>query len=135
MRVMDADPSDTGAFWAVFSGLIITLAVSLFIFSIRLISRIDEVGIHANFQPFNMARKHFKWEEIARVEIVDYSPLREYGGWGYRISFNGSTALNIRGNKGIKIFSQNGKQFLIGTQRPEDAQKAIESYFKANNNQ
>lgn len=134
IRVLDADPEDENAFWSVFSGFLIMLVVSIFFFSLRLISRIDESGIHAKFNPFNMAKKFFQWKEIQKVEVVDYSPLRHYGGWGYRISSKRGTAMNMRGSKGIRIFLQNGKQFLIGTQRPDEAQQALNAFVDGNKN-
>ena len=49
--------------------------------------------------------------------VRKYSPIAEFGGWGYRISFNGGPAYNIAGNMGLQIVFVSGKKLLIGTQQ------------------
>lgn len=52
------------------------------------------------------------------------------GGWGYRINFRQGRALNVKGNKGIKIELLSGKKLLLGTQNPIEAQEAIANFKK-----
>lgn len=55
---------------------------------------------------------------IAAVEIHQFSPLKDFGGYGIR--FNGKmTAYYFRGNRGVKITTAAGKKFLIGSDHPE----------------
>ncbi len=110
--------------------------ISLMVFSIALIylfqlkTTIDEIGIHYQFLPINLSKKSIRWNAVKKCYVRTYSPLREYGGWGYRGSFGNGKAINIRGNKGIQLEFYNGKKLLIGTQREEEAQKVIQRYFK-----
>ncbi len=104
-------------------GLIITL-----LFSIKLETRIDEQGIHYKFRPFVWHWKLISSSEITSVEVIKYNPILHYGGWGYRIGIKGR-ALNIRGNVGISIIFKKGKKLLIGTQKPEEANRAIKQLF------
>jgi hypothetical protein len=102
--------------------------VILFVYT-SLNSRIDETGIQAVFRPFNFSKNHFNWSDVKSIEVVKYSPLRDYGGWGYRFSGKGK-AMNVKGNMGIQLILKSDKQFLIGTQRPEEAKEAIKTYFQ-----
>ncbi|PKP26221.1 MAG: hypothetical protein CVU03_04180 [Bacteroidetes bacterium HGW-Bacteroidetes-2] len=109
-----------------------TLLVFLFLFLIwvlKLKIKIDTHGIHYAFSPFRNSLKTITWREIKSCEVVSYSPIGDYGGWGYRISFRQGRALNVKGNKGIKIELLSGKKLLLGTQKPIEAQEAI-AYFK-----
>ena len=62
-------------------------------------------------------RKRFKLQEIAAAQAATYSPITEYGGWGIR-GWGRNTALNARGNRGVRLTLQNGSHVLIGSQRP-----------------
>ncbi|MFK7812813.1 MAG: hypothetical protein AB8B59_09985 [Maribacter sp.] len=100
------------------------------IYLFRLKTSIDEIGIHYQFSPINLSKKTIRWSEIKNCYVRTYSPLKEYGGWGYRMSFGNGKALNVKGNIGVQIELKTGKKLLIGTQEEEDAQKVIERYFK-----
>lgn len=112
--------------------ILIMLSVLFLIYMLKLKTTIDEIGIHYQFVPFNSKKKTIRWGELEKCYVRTYSPLKEYGGWGYRMSFGNGKALNIRGNKGIQIEFKTGKKLLLGTQKKEDAQKVIERYFKTN---
>jgi hypothetical protein len=56
--------------------------------------------------------------EIAAVELHDFSPLKDFGGYGIR--FNGEMkAYFQRGTRGVKLTTVGGKRYLIGSDRPE----------------
>jgi hypothetical protein len=58
-----------------------------------------------------------KTSDIARAEIMQYSPLKDFGGYGIR--FNGKmTAYYLRGSRGVKITTRKNKQYLIGSDQP-----------------
>lgn len=98
--------------------------VVIFLLSIRLSTRIDEQGIHIKMFPFHLKTVHYTWPELYSAEVVEYSPITEYGGWGLRISRKGK-AFSVKGNKGIKIQSSDGRSRMIGTQKFEEAKIAI----------
>ena len=99
-----------------------TLAMFWLIWSVELITVIDASGIHLRFRPF--IRKHISWQDIDRIYLRKYKPIREYGGYGIRLSKRGN-AYNIKGNEGIQLELKNGKKLLIGTQRWSDLEKVI----------
>ena len=108
--------------------------VVLFLYLLKLNTLINEAGIHYQFFPFHLSKRTIRWNEIQNCYVRTYSPIREYGGWGYRISMgkNGK-AFNVKGNKGIQIKFKNGKRLLLGTQQAKNAQEVVERYFKTRN--
>lgn len=108
--------------------LLLLLLVYFLIFSIRLKTRIDEKGVHYQFFPINLKLKFVPWSELEQCFCRNYRPLKEYGGWGYRINSRNGKALNIRGNWGIQLIFNNGKKLLVGTQKPDEVKRIIGNY-------
>lgn len=107
----------------------ITVIVMVFIGTMKLKSRIDERGVSFKFWPIFMKEKHFAWQEIEKAEVIQYSPIQDYGGWGYRFTFgNKGKAVNVRGNMGLKLHFKKGKPFLIGTQKAEELKAILKQY-------
>lgn len=114
----------------------ITLGILGFIlFLFRLESRIDEQGVHFGFFPIPGRMNRVSWSEIKEISVRKYSPIGEYGGWGYRITFSRSKgkAYNVTGNIGIQLELHSGKKILIGTQLKQEAESTL-SYYKNNEN-
>lgn len=101
-------------------------------FVLRLRTCIDERGIHFQFIPFHLKEKTVDWSTLEACYTRTYEPIKEFGGWGYRIGFKGR-ALNVKGNQGIQLIYKNGKKLLLGTQNPEDVQQVIDRYFQKTN--
>ena len=115
-------------------GAVVTLTIALLFFVIQLRTRIDERGVHYAFYPVQRHLRTIPWNQIESCRVRKYSPLGEYGGWGYKITFGSQgKALNVRGNMGIQLEYNKGKRLLIGTQDPETAQKIITAYQEKNN--
>ncbi|MCG1037145.1 hypothetical protein [Polaribacter sargassicola] len=118
------------------NNLIITLvgvlgSVSI-IFFFKLITRIDEFGIHYQFFPFHFSLKTITWKEIDAVKVRTYDPIGEYGGWGLKgASFWNSEkgkAINVSGDVGIQLHLKNGEKLLIGTQKKTEAINVLKTY-------
>lgn len=110
--------------------LIIMLLVIVLVIGIRLKTRIDEKGIYYQFFPLNLKQKFRSWVDIKSCYVRTYKPIREYGGWGFRLGLGRSygRALNIRGRKGIQLEFKNGKKLLLGTQKENEVQAILETY-------
>ena len=54
-----------------------------------------------------------------------YNPIRDYGGWGIRWGTKGK-AYNVSGNRGLYLEFSDGKQLLIGLQKPEEFVEALD---------
>ena len=108
---------------------IISLQVFVLIFILKLETRINSKGITAGFEPLPFFRRNYNWDEIQECYVRTYAPVSEYGGWGIR-GFGRAKAYNVSGNKGIQIITKNNERFLIGTEKPDLARRAINKNFK-----
>lgn len=115
-----------------FAPILTVLLVDLILVFIQLKTNINEKGIYYQLFPFQLKEKKIYWNEIAEVNIRKYSPIWEYGGWGYRYSFKYGKAVNISGNMGLQIILKNGKKILIGTNKPKILSAFLESNFPEN---
>lgn len=105
------------------------MLVAYLILKLELRTEITNEAIRFQFFPFHKKFREYKWTEVQRVEVREYSPLSEYGGWGIRISVSGKgRAYNVAGNKGIQLYFKNGKKLLIGTQKPEKVEAVLRTY-------
>lgn len=97
--------------------------VSLLYFA-ELHTRVEYDGIHIQFFPIHLSEKLIEWEDIKEFEAEEYNPLLEFGGWGIRWRPQ-KIAYNVRGNHGVRITKENGKQVLIGSERADELESAI----------
>ena len=104
--------------------VILSTVFALFYFA-ELRTRVDEDGVQINFFPFHLSDRKIGFEEIERFSSEEYSPVKEFGGWGLRWR-PGKFAYNVSGNRGVRIIKNNGKELMIGSQSPEELEKAIE---------
>lgn len=106
------------------------LGAILPIFFFKLITRIDEKGIHYRFFPFHRKFKSILWYEIQSAYVRHYDAITEYGGWGLKGGFGRKKgkAINAKGTIGIQLELKNSKKLLIGTQKESDAKRVLEHY-------
>ncbi len=117
-------------FWIVIIVSSTSLALILAIaFLLKLYTKINEEGIYYGFWPFHNNLNLAKWSEIKKCYVRKYSPIAEYGGWGYRRRLYGKNrAYNVKGNIGIQIVFKDGRNILVGTQMGDNAQSVINRY-------
>jgi hypothetical protein len=85
----------------------------------KLSTRIDRTGIYIRFFPFHLKEKYYPWDEITHYEVVQYNPIKDYGGWGVRYGRKGK-AFNVKGNMGLLLTLYGNKSILIGTQKENE---------------
>ena len=108
-------------------GILVICIAPIFFF--KLITRIDEGGIHYRFFPIHRNTKTIKWSEIKSIRLRKYDAISEYGGWGVKGFFGQrGKAFNVKGNIGIQLEFDNSKSFLIGTQKKEEVKRILETY-------
>lgn len=113
---------------SIFTLTVLSFAIVVFIvFQLR--TKIDAESILIRITPFNLYRQNIKWNEIKKYKVVEYSAIKEYGGWGYRRNKKG-VAFNPSGNKGFKIYFKDGNELLIGTRKPEELKQFLKSINK-----
>ena len=104
--------------------LIIILCIPVLMYILRLEVRIDSQAIHVRFFPF--LKRTIILNEIATCQARQYKPLLEFGGWGIRWG-PGGKAYNVSGNRGVQLIFTNGKKLLIGSQRADEFESAVNS--------
>ena len=101
----------------------------LFLFSIKLKTRIDSTGIRYRFYPYQFKETFIEWHELKDAYIREYNSYFEYGGWGMRtggIKFGKAINTSSSSDKGLQLQFNNGKLLLIGTCRPGEIKLIID---------
>jgi hypothetical protein len=112
----DNPTSDTGiSIILVLFGVLLPL----FMYSLKLVTEVRQDGLYVRFYPFHLSFKRYQYESINSYKVREYSPLKEYGGWGIRYGLKGM-AYNVSGNLGVQLEFKGGKSLLIGSQKPEE---------------
>ncbi|TFV94756.1 hypothetical protein E4S40_12160 [Algoriphagus kandeliae] len=126
LKTSKTDPNEIAFATAVIIGVVgLTF---LLLMSIRLESRIDEVGIHYRYVPFINKWRTIPRSKIREIQVISYSPISDFGGWG--IKGNRTTkAYSIIGDKGMTIHTDEKKKIMIGTQKAGEL-KAFLDYWQ-----
>lgn len=96
-------------------------------YSMKLVTEVKEAGIQITFTPFTNFIIPFN--EIKNLEIREYRPILEYGGWGIRFNRTGK-AYTVSGKIGLQVELFNGKKILIGTEKSNDLLKSLDNLIK-----
>ncbi|MDP4798243.1 MAG: hypothetical protein NWR50_05200 [Crocinitomicaceae bacterium] len=107
----------------IFGAFMCSLLLIVFV-SFRLETKIYQGGIAVRFFPLQLKTRYFAFEDISSMEIREYKPIMEFGGWGIR-GFGSNRALNIKGKIGLQLVFKNGQKLLIGTQKAPEIVKIL----------
>ena len=126
------DPSSNESLLVLLFVLLIMFVLTLLLFSkMKLVTEVKNDGVFYKYPPFIIKFKVIRKEEIERYEVRKYSPIREYSGWGIRYSWGTSgRAYNVKGNIGLQLYLVDGKKILLGTQRGDAIQRAMDKMMK-----
>lgn len=121
----------------VFSDLVLPIIITVFasgfciylFVAIRLTVIIDKRGIKFSFRPFIKYRQ-YPWDAISYAWVRKCRAIGEYGGWGYRGVGRHRRAFTLGEKYGIQIITTDGRDFLLGTARPEFAASILRSFGK-----
>ena len=108
----------------IITGIFISIITIIFLL-FKLETHIKEDGIYVRFFPIHISFRFYTWESISKLEVREYKPIREYGGWGIR-GFGKNRALNVSGNIGLQLEFKDGKKLLIGTNNSVELEKTIQ---------
>ena len=109
--------------------VLIGLAIPFLFYLFELRLKANKDGLHYQFFPFHLKFHTIKMDEIESFKAMEYSPLKEYGGWGIKYGFKGK-AYNVSGNQGVKIFLKNGTNIMFGSQKHLELAKALKQVQK-----
>ncbi len=99
--------------------LLFTLALIGLFWSFKLKVAIDKNEIRIKLNP--VANKVLLWANVKTAELIEY----DFVGWGLRLSTKYGTVYNTKGNIGLALELDNGKKYLIGTQKLNDLKKVL----------
>jgi hypothetical protein len=111
--------------------IFIIIAVMVLFYYLKLETTINDAGIEVKFSPLGF-NKQIKWDEIHLCYVRKYSPIFEYGGWGWRFAFANGTAYNVSGNMGLQTTLHSGKKILIGTKKAKELEEFLNKAGKLN---
>ena len=109
--------------------VLIGISIPLIFYFFELRTLVTSEGLSFQFFPFHFKKHLIKIEDIKKIKAMEYSPMKEYGGWGIRYGFKGK-AYNISGNKGVKIHLSNGRNILFGSLKYKDLEKSLKKIKK-----
>lgn len=123
-QIKSGDPLLSSDNIPLFAGLLLIAGIMVFFLSLQLHTRIDSKGIEVRFAPVHRQWTRYEWDALQAVYVRQYSPLGEYGGWGFR-GIGSNKALNVSGSQGIQLVFSDGRKLLIGTQKAEEAERVL----------
>ncbi len=102
----------------------------------RLLITISDNTLHITFGYLDIIKKDIPLSEIRETRVVEYKPLRQFGGWGIRSGrFEGKRTgcYSMRGNRGlllslthkVKVCLVKTDQVIIGCNAPEKLKDSI----------
>ena len=112
---------DPGAKWAI----LIPVSLVLLIYGMftPMTVRVDSERLRVDFGVFGWPKWDFPIGEIQSAEAIEFSPLRDFGGWGIKGGKLGM-CLNQRGDRGVKI-AHAGRSYIIGSDDPDALAQAL----------
>ena len=88
----------------------------------------DEITIRWGLPGFRVLR--LRTAEIASAEVHEFSPLKDFGGYGIRFNRE-MKAYYLRGTNGVKLTMNDGKKYLIGSDSASDLAAVIMAAMSA----
>ncbi|WP_435006145.1 hypothetical protein P12x_003794 [Tundrisphaera lichenicola] len=110
------------------AGLVLPLLFTIGLLRMTTVVNPSEIRVWFGFVP--TYRRSIPIGTVRRVEVVQYRPIADFGGWGLQRGRDGEIALNARGNRGVRLHLIDGSRILIGSQRPEDLALAVEGALR-----
>lgn len=103
-----------------FIPMIICVVISLFVFSMNLTFKIENNTFMYKLSPIHRKWRSIDISTITEASAITYRPIIDYGGWGIRYGAKGEWAFNMRGNKGVRVKTNDGKSIMFGSQKSEE---------------
>lgn len=121
-RPFGSHPAPDSILWIIW--VVFGIVFPVFYFSVKLSTEVRHDGIYIRFFPFHRKFRTLPFEAIKKYEVRDYSPLREYGGYGIRYGRSGK-AYNVSGKRGVQLELVSGRRILIGSKKAIELAEAI----------
>lgn len=116
----------------VVTGVTVLVMVVIFVllFRAKLKTKITADKLSVCFPPLVRKWKDIEPSEIEKYELRKYHPKREYGGRGIKRRLRKGSAWTVSGRIGLQLYMKNGKRFLIGTQKKQALEHAMQKLME-----
>ncbi|MCC2029503.1 DUF1648 domain-containing protein [Microbacterium sp. YMB-B2] len=114
-----ADAPDIGG-WAALA--VPALTATMLVFRVR----VDQRGLRVR-SLIPWPRTRIPLDDIDDVATVTIDPLREFGGWGWRIAVDGRRGVVLRAGEALQVTRANGRVFIITVDGAAEAAAALET--------
>ncbi|WP_062072645.1 hypothetical protein [Demequina sediminicola] len=106
-----------------------TIVVVLALLLINLDVEVSREGeVSARF--WGIPAKRIGIAEVAAVEVRDYSPMRDFGGWGWRFGKGGKRAFTLYGSTAVVITTHDGEEIFLGVDHPGQMERVLTTLVK-----
>lgn len=109
---------------AILAALAPVILIALLYFTVQLRTSVTDELLQVRLSPFggiNVPR-----EDIRSVEVVEYRPLRDFGGWGIRFGTLGKI-YSARGSQAVKLDVVRRGAIFVGSQNARRLAVALKS--------
>ena len=110
--------------------LLLVLIIVIFI-RLRLKTKITNESVWFAFPPIIRKWKKYTPSEIEKYEIRIYKAVRQYGGYGMKRRWKYGQSYTVSGNIGLQLYLKSGKKVLIGTQKKQAIQYAMDKLMSS----
>ena len=90
------------------------VGLPLFMYIVGLDTEVTGSEVRIRFRPIHRNWVRYNFDQIEDVQVHNYNPIRDYGGWGIRYGSLGK-AYNVSGNTGVLVTLKNRSRVLIGS--------------------
>ena len=127
--------------WLVIAGIgnagwAIVIAVLFPLLFGRLLITVTDNTLHIEYGYLGLIKKEIPLSEIRETRVVQYRPIRQFGGWGIRCGkFEGepTTCYNLKGKRGLLLILANKARacfvktdrVIVGCNGPEKLKEVI----------
>lgn len=113
-----------GEAWALLVGPALGLLTIALIWRLRVVVTPRELRLIWGFA--GVLQSRFALDPVESFRVVHFHPIRDFGGWGWRLGRKGSRCYNTSGNRGVEL-RIGGQSYVIGVRDPEILAQALES--------
>lgn len=99
---------------------------------LRMGVEVDPVALRVWYGWLAFPRRAVPVHAIAAADPVRFRPIRDHGGWGYRVARGGERVYTARGDTGVRIRLRDGSTILVGSQRPEELAAHLRALIEKN---
>ncbi len=110
-----------------FTFFVFHLLTTTLLFIARLEIEINQRYLSYQFFPFHLKKKSYALNQLQSATIRKFHPIKEMTLWGLYISV-GSKSYHIKGRWGVQLEFVNGRQLLLGTQKPIELNQTLKAF-------